>query len=42
MGCIFGGFFKCEGCLFEGEILVVCLIDCLVCLFFFEGFFNEI
>lgn len=42
VGCIFGGFFKCEGCFFEKEILILCLIDCLICLLFFEGFMNEV
>lgn len=42
VGKILGGFFCCEGCLSEGEILIVCLIDCLVCLLFLEGFVNEV
>lgn len=42
VGKILGGFFKCEGCLFEGEILIVCFIDCLICFLFLEGFKNEV
>lgn len=42
VGKIFGGFIKCEGCLSECVILIVCLIDCFICLMFLEGFCNEV
>lgn len=42
VGKIFGGFIKCEGCLSEKVILVSCLIDCLICLLFVDGFCNEV
>lgn len=42
VGKVSGGFFKCEVCLIEKEILIVCLIDCLICLLFVEGFKYEV
>lgn len=42
VGKIFGGFIKWEGCLSIEVILIVCLIDCLICLMFVEGFCNEV
>lgn len=41
-GCILGGFFKCEGCVIEKEMLILCLIDCLICLLFLEDYKNEV
>lgn len=42
VGKVFGGFLKCEGCFSDCVILIVCLIDCLICLLFVEGFCNEV
>lgn len=42
VGKILGGFIKCEGRLSEKVILVSCLIDCLICFLFVDGFWNEV
>lgn len=42
VGKIFGLFFCCEGCFLIEVIFVCCLIDCLLCLLFVDGFCNEV
>lgn len=42
VGKILGGFIKREGCLSEKVVFVSCLIDCLICFLFVDGFCNEV
>lgn len=42
VGCIFGNFFCWEVKLFDYEVLILCLVDWVICLFFLDGYMNDI